>query len=505
MQGAAPAAEVRLRPAFAKLFAGGVVGKALGFGRELALAAAFGTGPAAAAFRAAQTATLIPTHYFSADALSGGFIPLLARYIREDAPRARSLFWSVTALANAIGVALAIALFFAAKFWAALVVPGFAQEHRALTAGMLRAMAVGVPFYVMASLASYVEMARGRYLIGSIRAAVQNLGLILGILAAVLSGNPLLLGWGFTAYSVLFAAVGIVTVARSELFALPDAWDWNQARSVVREFGRLVRPLLLLPLVQQGALAIERIVASLIDTQVVASLDYAKTISETGLALIAVPLGMAGLAELGRLRADAARAKLDRVLPALLLATVPCSLFLALHAAQVVRVLFARGQFDEESVAVTALVLTGLAVGFWAQVSGYVLAKALTAQGMNRRVAALVALASATQIVVNLCGFRILGALSLGLAVSASGLVLLVLAARSLRLGATLLRVLAPLALAAAAYIPIGIALRGHDGAALGVSAAACLAFWMIVVSAAPRLRAVALDVARSPALGRAQ
>lgn len=492
----------RLRAAFAKMFAGGVAGKLLGLVRELALAASFGTGSAAAAFRAAQTATLIPTHYFSADTLNGGFIPLCARYLREDPPRARALYWSVAALMAVISAAIAAVLFVGAPLWAALLVPGFGAEQRALTAGMLQAMAVGVPFYVQASLAAYLEMAQGRYLVGSLRAAAQNVGLLAGIGIAALTGNVLWLGWGFAIYSALFAAVGVWSVARSGMLGRPAAPDWREARTVLGAFAALARPLMLLPLMHQGALAVERIIASLVGIGAVAGLDYAKTISETGLALIAVPLGMAGLAELGRAGPDGARARLERLLPALLLLTVPVSVFLALNAEGIVRALFARGRFGEDSVAVTSLILIGLGLGFWAQVTGYVLARGLTAIGRNGRVAAAVGLASGAGILVNLTLHAWLGALALGLATGASSVVLAVATARALGLGAVMLRTLAPLAAGAAAYVPLGLLLRDGGLASLALSAAACTGCWLVAVRAAPALRAAARDVARRPALG---
>ena len=492
-----------LRSAFAQMFAGGVLGKALGFVREIALAASFGTGPAAAAFRAAQTATTIPTHYFSADTLNGGFIPLCTRYLREDPQRARTLFWSVLLLMSGIGLAIASLLFAGASLWTALLVPGLNDADRALTAGMLRAMAVGVPFYVIASLTSYVEMASGRYFIGAVRAAVQNVGLIAGIGAAAHTGNPLWLGRGFAIYAVLFAAVGLSSVVRCGLAGLPARWDWVEARSVLREFTGIVRPLMLLPLVQLGALAVERVVASFHGAGAIASLDYARTIAETGLALLAVPLGMAGLSELSRTGPDALRARLERLLPAVLLVTVPISIFLALNAGAIVRVLFARGRFGEDSVALTSLILLGFAVGFWAQVGGHVLARAMVAGSRNREVARVAAIASCVHIAVNLVAFRALGPLALGLAASASALVLLGLCVRALGLGRVFARSLAPLAGGALLYLPIGLALRGDALPALLVSGAACVLCWLAVVQLAPGLRAVAADLARRPALGR--
>ncbi|MGH7502119.1 MAG: lipid II flippase MurJ [Longimicrobiales bacterium] len=491
-----------LRRPFVQMFAGGVLGKVLGLIREVLLAATFGTGSAAAAFRAAQTATLVPTHTFANDTLNGGFIPLCGRYLREDPARARTLYWSVAALMGAISLALATLLFVAADAIVAALVPGFSTQDRALTAAMLRAMAIGVPFYVQAVLANYAEMAAGRYVIASIRAAVQNVGLIAGILAAALFRNPLFLGWGFTAYSVLFAAAAVSSIASHSAFAFTVRLDAREALHGLREFGRLVRPLLLLPILQQGAFAAERFVASLIATEAVASIDYARAIADSALVLLAIPLGMAGLSELGKHDAALVRQKLERLLPALLLVTVPFSIFLAFNAAGVVQLAFGRGRFDQSSVAMTALILTGLAFGFWAHASGHVLARALSAHGRNGRVAATVALAATAHIVVNAVSFQTLGALGLGMAASASGLVLLAGTARALHLHTTILRTLGPLAAAAILYMPAGFYLRGGGLPSLALSAAVLLACLALAVLCSRTLRN-ALATIRGPVRSR--
>jgi len=472
----------RLGVAFAKLFAGNLFGKVLGVVRELALAASFGTGAAAGAFRAAQTATVLPTHFFASDTLNAGFIPLCARYLRDDPSRARALFWSVFALLNVIGIGMAILLFLAAPLIAGVLVPGFSQEQQALTAAMLRAMAVGVPFYVQAILASYVEMAHGRYFIASIRAGAQNAGLIAGVIAAAVTGNPLLLGWGFTVFCIVFAVVGIGSVARAGLLGRPHDVDWEEARSVMRDFLVVIAPLALLPLLQQGAYAVERVIASLVDARAVPALDYARAISDTGLTLLAVPLGMAGLAELGRVDADAAREQMRRLLRPLLFVTVPGSVFLVLHAQPVVRLIFGRGEFGEDSVAVTSLVLLGLDAGFWAQVTAFVLAKAMSAQGRNTSVARITAIASLAHVAVNVLLYRTLGALALGIAASTQALVLLLLAARTLRVGRDVSLVMLPLVLGAAGYLALERALDAAAALPLIASAAVFVAYWALFV-----------------------
>src|SRR6266498_5028457 len=68
---------------FLRLVLGGMAGKVLGLLRETLLAALFGAGRVVAANRVALTATFIPVNFFTADALSAGFLPLYVRYRKE--------------------------------------------------------------------------------------------------------------------------------------------------------------------------------------------------------------------------------------------------------------------------------------------------------------------------------------------------------------------------------------------------------------------------------------
>lgn len=500
-----PTAAVRLASGFAKLFTGGMLGKLVGVIREIALAASFGTGVGVGAFRAGQTATVVVTHTFTGDTLNAGFIPLCSRYARTDPRRAQSLFWTLTVLLSAIGVALSALLFLMSPFLARTLVPGFSPEAQALTALMIRAMAIGVPPYVLGALFSYMEMAHGRYLIASSRATIQNGGLLLGIGVAFWTSDPVFLAWGFTAYSILFAVFGLASLLRNGLVSRPGSWVWVEAGGVLREFAVVVRPLLLLPLVFHATSVVERIVASIISPDMVAALDYAKFFSESGLALLAVPLGLAGLSELGRMGPDEARRTLDRTVALLLIVLVPCSVFLSIHGTTLIRVVFGRGEFGETAVQATSLILIGLAVGFWAHVTGYVLLKTLSARERNREVLRITALASAAHIAVNLLFFRYLGALSLGLAIAAYGLVVFILTMRATKVSRVVTSSLLPLLAGSIVYVPLALAARGDGPMALASSAALALAFWMAFVWLVPRFRALLPDPAGLAGRGGAQ
>jgi putative peptidoglycan lipid II flippase len=106
----------------------------------------------------------------------------------------------------------------------------------------------------------------------------------------------------------------------------------------------------------------------------VAATEYANFVADSIVTFLAVPLGLAGLASIGvgddvRSRA---RDRIASVAAPVLAITVPMSVVLALRSDDVVALIYARGAFDQASVDATAAVMTGFAIGLWAQVLGYI-------------------------------------------------------------------------------------------------------------------------------------
>ncbi|WP_432544508.1 lipid II flippase MurJ [Kineococcus sp. SYSU DK002] len=485
-----------MRDAVRRLVLGGLAGKLLGALREVLLAAAYGTGAPATAARVAQTGTLVPVDLFTADVLSAGFLPLHTELLRTDPSRAASLFRAVRAGAWVLSALLVAVLLVLARPVVDLLAPGLDDATATTSARFLQVMACGVPSYLQFSLLGYLEMSHGGFRLSSVRATVQNVGMIASLGAAWALGEPVLLASGFTLAYLALHAWG----ARSVRHLLPTAAGAG-GRELALRCWRRVRPLLLLPVALQGSVVTERVVASLLGDHVVAAVDYARFVAATGVNLLAVPLGLAGLATLSGLGAAAARERLVAVLPGLLLVVVPSSVVLTVGAAPVVRVLYARGAFDATSVATSAAVLTGLGVGFWAQSCAYVLVKALNAAGRNRAAVASLLAGLAVTVAVNVLAHPVLGPVTVGLAASAGSVVTTAAAARALGVGAELGRWLLvcapPAGLAAVLAVLAGRVVPGGGWAGLVAVAGSVALVWAVACALPGPWRRVAAGVLR--------
>jgi peptidoglycan biosynthesis protein MviN/MurJ (putative lipid II flippase) len=377
-----------LRHGAAALTMGGVVGKLSGVARELYLAAAFGTSPVVAAFRIAQAATLIPTNLAANDSLSSAFLPLHGRMRRETPSDADAFYYTLQRALFVVTAGIAVALFFSASWVTAVLAPGLGPDVRRTAAQMICVMAFGIPLFVNGSMNSYLALSLGRYRPTSLRSSIQNVGLLGGVAAAAITRDGIYLAWGFTGGCAAYCMFAFVYARRRHMVVNNNAWlGWRESRRILKPFFTLMRGLLLIPLVIQGNEALERVVASFLGPQTVAATEFANFVADTFVTLIAVPLALAGMSSMsGEVDPQtAARRRATSLTPALLLVGLPISLLLSMRARGAVGVLYERGHFDAASAAATATVLTGFAIGLWAQLLGYVYTKLYSATFQVRR------------------------------------------------------------------------------------------------------------------------
>jgi putative peptidoglycan lipid II flippase len=485
-----------VRRTIVQLFGGNLFSKMLGLAREVLAAGLFGTGGAIGAYRVAQTGTLVPVFFFTSDSLNSAFVPQYKLLLAHSRDQAQTLFYSLAGLFGVLAVVLAVGVWFMAKVWVGMLAPGLTEGTNALAIEMLRIMGIGVPFYLLSALLMFLAMANGDFVPMAVRPSVQNIGLIAGVVSAYLLKSATLLAWGFTIAYASFAVWGLARAVHSGFLAFPRRWLWSNVRVVLTAFWHTLRPLVFLPVLLQGNIAVERAVASLIGLAVVSGVDYAKFVTETLIVLVSMPVAFAGLGHWSGLAAEEMNRRLGRVTLLVLLLAVPASAFLLAHAHVVVQVLYARGAFDAASVRVTGDILFGIAVGLWAQVPGYVLIKALNAQMRNKAVLRVMAVALVANAAFNFLAYQKLGAMTLGLGNSLYGIILLVGALIALGLVRDVFARGWVIAVAAAGYLLLNRYLPEPSSAwwNLGLAVGVALVYWGLWVALVPALRQAVLE-----------
>lgn len=412
-----------------QLFSGNVLSKALGLAREILLSRFFGTGEINASYRIAQTGTLVPINFLTSDSLNYAFIPLYKKYLKEDKNRADSFKWLMYILFVLISIIVSFFIGFYADFWVSVLAPGVDPKTAKISKELLGVMAICTPFYLCSAIVNYVSMAHDDFAPMSLRAIVQNIGMLVGIILAYYLNNYLYLAWGFTGSYIIFCLWAFLRKNRDNLFSFPNKIDLKDIKHVVIEFLKIMRPLVFLPFILQGNIALERALSSLISIDAISGLDYARFVTDTVNFFIAVPIAFAGLSNWSASNIIDTRDNLKKIFLILLPLGGSTSLYIYIFSDDIVTLLFRHGAFNDDSVVITSAYIRGMCIGLWAQVIGYIFLKALSAHLMNKKVLAVVSLSVIANIIWNLLSFRGIGAYGIGLGASVNGFIVFVLSA----------------------------------------------------------------------------
>jgi putative peptidoglycan lipid II flippase len=483
-----------MRRPYLFMTAGGVCSKVLAAAREILMAHAFGTGAVTDAYRASLTATLSPVHLLTTQVIQTCFIPLCARDLAHAPRRAHALFQALTLTFFALAVLLAVALFLFAHQFVALLLPGFDPGRQAITVRMLRVMALGIPAYVFTSQLGALGAAHQDFLIPGVRPAAQNFGMLAAILLAVLFRQPVWAAYGFTGTYVAMSLWAAGVLWRRGYIA--HGWLLERAMigGLAGSLWVILRPLLLVTLLGEASLLIERTLGSLVGGGTIAAMDYARFLTETAHSLLILPLGLISLSAFATLEPAVLAARVDRLCGLILIFFLPLSAFFLMNGREILALAYLRGSFDNASLAASTRALLGLGAGLWAYSASHFLRRVLNARMENRVVLRGELLGVAIGIVTSLAGYRTWGILALGLAPSLSAIVSFAVYARHLRLGrggaaraGALILLALPAYLLAAYFLRQGV--TGLGGLVLQCLLA--LLYWGVFVLLVPAARAL--------------
>jgi putative peptidoglycan lipid II flippase len=513
--GKSPAVEIPRSPGLVReglwVSALTVASKLLGIVREGLMAWAFGTSGLVDAFRVAQSGTFLLTHLLGGSVLDSAFLPTFKHLLSSGRRRLawRTAYQTQRALWIA-GTILFLALLLGGPLWTRVLAPGFDSYRAHLTAIFFAAMALTVPLALGANLMLTISNALYRFRIPALRALVQNLAILGGIVIALLLGArsrpaaavaPLGLS-----LPVAQAAMLLLLFLALRDVARPRArGTQGRDRLIWRFFGITLIPGLALVFLEQSNLIVERMVASRLSEGSIASLDYARFLVETPLVTVGVGITQTLLPTLSDLSATGDRERFTNSVRTLLLACLwallPLSIWLLSFGEDLIRVIYARGAFDEASVRTTTAALSGFAIGLWAWFGGTVLQRAYYAQRRLGVLLPLTALGLVSFAVLSFLWAPRMGVRGVSTAFSVSNVLFFSgsLAFLGWGLARTVLPVLAYLLVGGGFFYLVGpgIVPHGPPVARLAIGAVLILLAWVGWTAMNPSTRRLALGLLR--------
>ncbi|HEB84966.1 MAG TPA: hypothetical protein ENI92_08210 [Bacteroidetes bacterium] len=366
-----------------------LIGKISGFLREWLMAYFFGASLITDAYRVAIDLVRSIVQIFSGTTVETSLVPLLTRWRTRNTPRLRALLLRFTAWTS-LGISLVFALGFAgfAPWITRIQVPTYDAESAAMVTTMIRWIGPAVPLFVACNLAGYLLISYHRLGAFGLMPLVLNLGQIAG---------TILVGKNILPPEVLPVSYDIALVVAFAIL-LFDAWrrrpsggrfTKERMRLVAIPLLRNIWPLLLLAFIGQGRIFIDKIIASTLAVGAIAALWYARFIIEFPLTTAGNALLRLALPHFSEVVEKKDTAKLRRqyliLLDTSLWLLVPVVVLVLRTANDLIRLIYAYGAFDADSVEMTTLALMGASPALVTLIIQPLTVRIINAQGRNVR------------------------------------------------------------------------------------------------------------------------
>ncbi|MFP4057674.1 MAG: murein biosynthesis integral membrane protein MurJ [Candidatus Brocadiia bacterium] len=371
----------------ARLTAGTLVSRLLGWAREMVALAYFGLSGLFDAYVAATTLPNLLRDVLGEQAAEGAFMPAHRTLVlRGRAGAAARLVRAVLRVVVVAGSLAVIGGMVLAPWLVLGIVPGFASRHPALVdlaAGLARVMMPYLVIIAVGAVFGSLLLSDRRFLRYSLAPAASSLCVIASVVVL------------YDHLSVVSLAVGLVVGGTMQMLicALPYLRQVLRPReaeadaddgAALRKVGRAVVPIGLAGLLSRVGSIVDRILASLwCSVGSISALYAAFRLMQLPFGVLALAVGRAALPSLveeasspegeGFSRAVVRALRLNAFL--MMAATVG----LALLARPFVRLMFERGEFGPSDTGMAALALTCYATGLVAMGSRTVLSRAFYA------------------------------------------------------------------------------------------------------------------------------
>ncbi len=345
-----------------------LISRFAGLARDMAIAAAFGTQMTADAFFVAFRIPNLLRRLFAEGALTVSFVPVFTESLRRSQEEAKKVV-SVTFTMMVVGLSvISLIGIISSPAIVSLTAFGFSKdpEKFALTVFLTRVM---FPYILLVSLAAWAMgiLNSVKHFGASAAAPIfMNLSIILGALVGTRYVQPPVLGLALGALlgGLLQFAIHLPFLKKNGFW---PRWDWDPKHPAVKKIVGMMIPAAYGAAAYQFNVMALTFMASFLATGSNAYLWYADRIMEFPLGVFAISLSTVVLPSLAGFAADKDMEGLKKTftdaLRLIFFITIPAALGLITMAEPIVRMLFARGAFQEPSVIATSQALQFFAIG----------------------------------------------------------------------------------------------------------------------------------------------
>lgn len=353
-------------------------------GKELVVAAQFGTGDAVDAF---LIAFLLPSFAINvvAGSFSAAFIPTYIQVREREGPAAaQRLFSSIMVLSIALLAGVLIILVLTASYSLPILGSGFGPEKLVLTRSLFFVLLPCLFLNGAAMIWAAILNAGERFALAAITPMLTP---IAAAVISLLGGNT----WGI--FALAFGTVGGMAMEAVLLGAALKRQGirlrprWREMTPHLRRVAGQYTPMMAGAVLMSGTVLVDQAMAAMLEPGSVAILNYGNKVISFPLNLAATALGTAILPYFAKMVASGDRKAVQetfkRYLHLIFVTAVPFVIILVLFSEPLVEALFRREAFTSEDAGLVASVLGLYAFQIPFYIAGILLVRLISALRMN--------------------------------------------------------------------------------------------------------------------------
>jgi len=364
--------EIRLTKAAGVVSGATLLSRILGFARDIVIARYFGAGLYSDAFFVAFRIPNIFRRLFAEGSLSISFIPVFSEYLaKKGKDEAFSLAGSAVRLLSIILVAVTITGIIISPVIVHLIAPGFTDDPAkySLTVSLTRIMFPYIFFISLTALFMGILNVLGHFSAPAFAPVLLNVSMITALLfvSPRTGESARILAFGVLAGGFLQLMLQVPFIVKKGVYF------WNNTRIFhpgLKKIGMLMFPAIFGAAVYQINSFIGTMLASFLPEGSVSYLYYADRLVQFPLGIIAIAAATAIFPSLSRQASEnnmtAVMETFSYSIRMVLFITLPCMAGLIILREPIIMLLFKRGEFNVQTVRLTAQALLYYSTGLWA-------------------------------------------------------------------------------------------------------------------------------------------
>lgn len=411
-----------------------ILSKILGFGRELALASAYGTSSYSDAYLVALN---IPIIIFAGigSALATSYIPLYHNVTEKyDEERASKFTNNIINIITIISFIILILGFVFTKEIVKLFAIGFTGDTLQLTVNFTRILFLGIIFMgINYIITSYLQL-KGNFIIPALIGLPNNIIIITSIFLSARFNNIYILVWGT-----------LIGTLSQFLFQLPSAYKKGYKYSLnldikdefINKMLFLVIPVFVGSYVNQINTLVDRSLASTLSVGSISALNYSNRLVGFVIGIFVMAISTAVYPMISKMASIGDKENFNKsivkAINAVVLVVLPISVGAMVLSDPITKILFERGAFDSKATDATAVALFYYSIGIIGYALNDILGKIFYSLQDTKTPMLTSFFSVVINISLNLILIRYMAHAGLALATSISGILGVLLLFRSLK------------------------------------------------------------------------